>query len=637
MKITEQTVSWNIDIFPTIPLHEKIICMIDPRHDNVERILSVHLVPPPPWIKNVSDDYVKFIYCPDIIPKIECTYYINKKLFVCTKIKYIETVNYETLFKQLFEILGLEYLPVHEIKYKGMDILYVKKWCLEIFADVITNCSAISNNIALCEQICTIHKKKVYTMITDTNVKITLTPSNIGIYVLVSKLSSKSMLPIIIHMLNDKIFPIYENEYEQRKGYYMKCMNEIVLKNPVKKTFNYTYTVPTWTECNITEIEQQTHVTITVEVNDTKYCVTIINVRNQKHLQYILHFLPYENVTDNYTYIDTIESLRQEVPSLFIKNYTRECSNVPRLILYTEQNIKNSLLYHDRLYVAPPGYVVGLKVNRLPNKDKFPYLVTYYEYNHLENKRSNTYKFLVGELSNKYNNKFFNSLKNLLNFALPECKLLLNPDIPSYIIKQETPGLNENELFLLIKNGNPASKIYRYYEELLHISIHVIVVNSTDLQYVPKKQYIWEPVYDRHVVIYEHIKQIYDNTHIYYELFKDDNDNCIFSGDNKKIQSIIAHKKSLSLRPPDTRRAVKQYIDEHGMCRIIQLHDGSEEFVYTRPQVLPLIDNIDCFYHTHLNKLNLVKEEMKILPIDPIRTSTSTLIFYSNEESYKNA
>ena len=56
------------------------------------------------------------------------------------------------------------------------------------------------------------------------------------------------------------------------------------------------------------------------------------------------------------------------------------------------------ILYYGRYYTSPPGYFVGLKGDRLSNKDTYKYLVMCYRTNHLERTNSITYKYVYDKV-----------------------------------------------------------------------------------------------------------------------------------------------------------------------------------------------------------------------------------------------
>ena len=102
-------------------------------------------------------------------------------------------------------------------------------------------------------------------------------------------------------------------------------------------------------------------------------------------------------VTSGAAQVTGIKKLRQEVPSLFINNYTRECPILPIMVSQEEadriRDSKRVIFYplddveNGRHYTAPEGYYVGLKRNRLRNRHDFYYLITCYLFDHMKKAR----------------------------------------------------------------------------------------------------------------------------------------------------------------------------------------------------------------------------------------------------------
>lgn len=131
------------------------------------------------------------------------------------------------------------------------------------------------------------------------------------------------------------------------------------------------------------------------------------------------------------TRINTLDQLRSCVPELFVNNYSRECPILPVLIPEDEaQNLAEAgvrvILYPlpydpkvSRYYTAPDEYFVGLKKNRLPNRNMFTHLITCYDKDHMLRKSSETYiyyhakKSLGEDGSGKSTNKVISSLRSL--------------------------------------------------------------------------------------------------------------------------------------------------------------------------------------------------------------------------------
>lgn len=605
MKITEVSISWKICRHPTTPIDDNIILMVDPRGKDIER--AIHITQDknelPEWILQPKANNLKFIYNSPL-QKIECMYYSANKVFKCSKIKYANVSKLYSCLNNIFNIMRTEPIEIVSTKYKATEVIYIEKpWIKEIFAEIVTNDPRVSQVAALCEQISTIKERRLFLMAIDVNnciVRVSLTASDKdkGILVMISKVEDINIFQTVLSILKE-IFEIYNNSYKELRDVYKSTFKEIIISKSENKV------------------------------------------------------------------ISGIKMLRQEVPLLFISNYTRECPVLPIIISEKEaKQRENVIYYYGRYYTAPDGYYVGLKKNRLKNNNLFPCLITCYLSNHMEKPGSETYnyykdtvnkekkaskikdipKFLIDHDKNNYIRIKSNSFTSALEVAT-EKKIDID-NLPWYpqLVKQELWNETDDNIMKIIKSDYKGSLTFRYFEELLQVSIHVIVIQNGQYQeIIPDhiKPYIWDYPYDSHVVIFENTKSIYGNTHFWYDVLAvslrgSRQSTKILPTSDPLVSSIIFQKFNISLRPPEHEsNLIGQFIDDQGKCRIIVLSDGSQQMTLTRPLLTDVIDKPVCFYESNANKLNKAKEQMGISILDLNKQSNKVIKFFPNNESFK--
>jgi hypothetical protein len=349
---------------------------------------------------------------------------------------------------------------------------------------------------------------------------------------------------------------------------------------------------------------------------------------------------------------------------------------------------------YSRYYVSlDKNLCVGLKLNRLKNSNIFPYLVTCYKSDHMQRPRSETYKYynktttsnlrrystvpirkqlLALNLNNHYclqpaisetHDNFYCALSIATNFPFSlgptneashsfspgtsrKASGIFGKDISThqfpywpYLVKQEAWQHSDNEIMNIIRgNDTPVvgSVFFRYFEELLHVSIHVCTIFQGEKHMIPDhiSPYIWTDPYAQHIVLFEHKKRLYgDNLYSYQILTRKADGSTVFGREDPAVQQIIAEKRSLSVAAKDFPNVESQIIDENGKCRIIR-QGGRNIDVLTRPLHVPVMQSIPCPLITHITYMNRIKQNIKAPLIDITRCSTSKLRYFPDNDSF---
>jgi hypothetical protein len=125
------------------------------------------------------------------------------------------------------------------------------------------------------------------------------------------------------------------------------------------------------------------------------------------------------------------------------------------------------------------------------------------------------------------------------------------------LVRQEMWNETDEAIAEEITNGR-GSLVYRYFEELLQTSIHVVVIEDGKFQEaVPnhERPYIWTYPYSSHVVVFENVKKIYGETRCWYEVLSTSPK---APAPNRFIQklSVFAPFHSVASRPSSYTRTV---------------------------------------------------------------------------------
>jgi hypothetical protein len=339
-----------------------------------------------------------------------------------------------------------------------------------------------------------------------------------------------------------------------------------------------------------------------------------------------------------------INDLRDRFPELFANNYTRECHNLP-LMLDTEEEankyremgrlvIKYPLKgKYSKWYTSPSDDLyVGLKLNRLSNKDKFKYIVNCYTSNHYETPSRETYVYYHGDNGSKkesaanlitlkilapgrrgplpiamtveYNldgymrigtgGLFVQCIATALGVDPRDYPKMVHKGIKNgllNVVKQEAWNKSDDEILKdVIKN--PDGKYYRLLEELYECNILLVEIGHRAKYVISipscKDKYIWEPRDGKYIVVMKNQKKLYDDHLVSYELVVNGSKST-FNKKDPLVSAIVSFKLAHTMRSDVDEKGVKaQYITEHGKCNIVMTKHGMTK-CNSRPLYKPTI------------------------------------------------
>jgi hypothetical protein len=319
---------------------------------------------------------------------------------------------------------------------------------------------------------------------------------------------------------------------------------------------------------------------------------------------------------DNET--NKLRMLRKEVPDLFICNYSRECPILP--IIANDDDIinKKCLFYEGVYYTAPYGYYVGLKRNRLLNKDKYRYLVTAYKTDHSIRTNTATYEYLYNKNTdvtkknpkNKYNIKsgiYFEEKHKYDNFG--ECIEIIfgsfkhsNVDI----CKQELWYMDNIEI-----NKNIDGELYyRCFEEKYKCNIILLVYSKGDYTIsIPhhKDKYFWNIINSKYcVIIIKVLSPYHMNEKEYYEIACSKGSYIYNINNNNICKQLLDEKLSMTYRgiPPKMKNIYAQYINIYGKCVSVIDKYGNEERCNYRPLNIKIYTPNNSIIYNHYKYLS---------------------------------
>ena len=692
--LTEVSVSVKLSHDPKTPVNDAIPFMVDTRKPNkLERVLprqdSEDGEAIPDWIIRPKANCLRFIFAKDegneIYQDVECTYNPTSvltfhgikynKLLANTKAhtRCVFLSEYDSNYgsgyiNKILKILDTTALDNSRItRYKGMAKMYISvPFDKDILADVIMNDYRLSNMMALCEKTSTLGNRRLF------SVAISLS-----------------------HNLENEKYTenLHASGYQSdnassyaRVALAEKCINDDITTEIIAMI------------SKLPNEESLTYVAMSIKHAFDMY-ETAYNDINYGNEDYVADnegsFASKSSIAEG------IKQLRKELPELFVNNYTRECPILPIMVSEEETRILRSqgfsvILYpkevsskYSRYYTAPDGYYVGLKRNRLSNRNLFPCLVTCYLLDHMKREGSETYKYYNGvstdDMLHKHklrpvpkaiallysNNPSDTSYhrKKALSFisALEQAtgsEIVFGEhnvfsseysNLPLYpqVTRQEMWDKSDTEIMNIIINCSCygyGSSVYRYFEEMLKVSIHVVVIRDGTFEpLIPKHKgvYIWDAPYMEHVVIFETFKTTYGNTSCSYEYLvkvsrpssgnrnanRRNVENHKFHSEDSMIRSILLQKYSESQKPTSVVDAKEQLIDNFGKCREITMYDGSKIQTFTRPLTIAVTPDPTCFFDSHIRKMNKIKLEMGVELTDLLKRSTTKIIYFPNDES----
>lgn len=486
-----------------------------------------------------------------------------------------------------------------------------KKWKRHLFADLITNHIYLSKIISVYEKRKPLHRRK-YLNVLLLNLLFTIRESNEENIVVVRTCKAKSSSDTeFMFLIIQLCFDIYDEKYEYLNSLYTE----------IESLF---------------PIDPQD---ITISKPDYR-----------------------------------IERLRKINPALFTYNYTRE-GMLPTFV--PEDKIS---YYRDRGYtiikypkedtplsfnymIEKDGYFVGLKRNRLSNKNKYPLIVTGYKTNHLNRPRSITYNYYNSDISHvpqkrdrkkfkivyeeeelafpKYLEEFLeykrirrashSSFLKLISFIfkydysllilkLKENKSQLN------LCKQDLPNESYLEIMKIIDQDRYTDKLYRLIEEIFDCNIIILSYNSSISRIfdIPTTRfpYIWNIQKEKTLILIKTYKLIYSEEIFIFDFVKY-KDNFLFDSSDALCSKLIHDKKKITDRGIDAiPESISQYLDDYGRC--VQTYDEiNDKWVICRSQPLNL----------PLKKRNLSKIESHIRKINDIKRTNNLLYLKWNSSN----
>ncbi len=378
-----------------------------------------------------------------------------------------------------------------------------------------------------------------------------------------------------------------------------------------------------------------------------------------------------------------IEDLREKLPELFASNYTRECHRLP-VMLESKKEVKayekmgrDVIKYpksgpYARWYTSPSDDLyVGLKVNRLANKDMFKYIVVCYTSNHLLNPSKRTYQYYFNddqtkEAKHKDEIKTLKALGNGRKGPIPHMmeaeygvqgykrlgtggsfKHCLDVAMGAHDVAQAVK-VNPNLLLLLAQDTTYISitdkrawqdvdgaLFYRLFEEIYRCNIIVVQVDHRGRYRlcIPRNGYIWETCkYPDYVVVLKNIRKLYHDTSITYELIIKE-DIYTFSRDDDLVSKLIRVKTQSTTRPYYDRKVHKkdirkQHIDDEGRCVLVSLKNGSIEECVTRPYPVPRLEEKDVLKNCSILYMHRGDR--------PWLTTTRDYLYFPDDASFRD-
>ncbi|KAG0201758.1 hypothetical protein BGX28_005533 [Mortierella sp. GBA30] len=341
-----------------------------------------------------------------------------------------------------------------------------------------------------------------------------------------------------------------------------------------------------------------------------------------------------------------IDALRSRLPELFANNYTRECHNLP-VMLDTEEEAekyrkmgRSVIKYplhgkYSRWFTSPSDDLyVGIKINRLCNKDKFKHIVTCYTSNHLENPSRETYVYYHGDNGIKRESSvslitlrilptgrrgplpaamaiehnldgysrlgtggpFLDCIAHALDVNAKKFPKLVRKGVKDgllNVVRQEMWDRTNEEILVGIDDSLDGTKYYRLFEEVYQCNIIIVEIGHRGKYTVSipecKGKYIWEPRKGKYIIVTRNEKRLYEDHMISYELVINQ-DKMVFDKKDPLVLALKSIKLTQTVRSDVKENDVQsQYITEHGKCNIVITKDGIVK-CNSRPLYKPLVD-----------------------------------------------
>lgn len=580
VKITEVSLFFVVSGIPKTYVGKEMPFVANTIGDDVERVISTTTSIIPWWIYDPQPDTIRFVYlC--CLQDVECSYSGAQSTIAFRGIKYKNMDKFNGHIDAVLNLIGVEHAGPTNTRYKAVAKANLcAPWNQNLMADVITNDSDMVQSMAVCERLSTLGNRRLFSAVIGDMCRVALTHANGQIVAMMSKLSD-----------------------EEASFRAADVLKQLIAKYETK-----------WT---------------------TAVSSLVRPVETAAH---------------------SILELRDKLPELFVNNYTRECPILPIMVPESGERV---ILYptdgeYARYYTAPEGYFVGLKRNRLANKKTFPCLVTCYLQNHIERKGSETQMYYAAaadtvEKSERKkplpksisNPSYYRKKASSFHDAVEQAtgwKIGRFPWCPQ-VVKQELWDWQDDNIMAAITGSTEVgSCIYRYFEELIGVSIHVVVIKDGNFEsLVPRHRgkYVWSPPYpDQHIVVFETHKTTYGNKSCCYDYLTKGSATMFDGGDSVVSYLTVQKAKDCVLPAQKNEKIQTQVIDRNGKCCRVTYDDGRQELTFTRPMAVPVIPEQACFFDFHVKKLNVAKQELGIKPLDLSKRSNNDVLYFPNEASF---
>jgi Family of unknown function (DUF5757) len=593
VRVTEVSLSFGVARPPRTNVDRSMPYFANALGEDVERVIPSVPAQRPQWIDEPQPGTVRFVYSVGFLQDVECSYSERSSVLTFHGIKYKHIDQFNAHVNDVLRVLDTEPSSLPVTKYKAVAKFDVRApWDQDALADIITNDPDIAQVIALCERTSTLGGRRLFSVVICES----------GTVLCRAAITHAPTCGVALAMMSK----LPDEDTSMRAAEILGKLFELY-------------------ENNIGRGPAE---------DDTGHEIT------------------------------GIESLREKLPELFVNNYTRECPILPVMLSPSEaerqRKTKRVILYpsegtFSRYYTAPEGYFVGLKRNRLSNRNWFPCLVTCYLQDHMLRSGSETHRYYndvrpaIADAKKRplpksiqdpnYRRKRADSFLDALELA-SGVKLESFRWLPQ-LVKQEMWDLSDDDIMAAVtgRDTQSGSLVFRYFEEAIGVSVHVVVIRDGNFEsLVPrhKGRYVWTPPYPLHVVLFETHRTTYGERSCSYDLLTKGNAT-LFDGDDHVVSYITEHKTVVSVGPPDIgydAEVVEQTLDRNGKCAAVTMSDGRLVRTYTRPLAVPVTPEPTCFLDSHVRKMNEAKREMGLPQVDLSKRSNNDVLYFPNDASF---
>ena len=590
VRVTEVSLSFDVARPPRTHVDKSMPYFANTLGEDVERVVPAGRAQRPQWIDEPQPGTVRFVYSVEGLQDVECSYSGQSSVMTFHGIKYKHVDQFNAHVSDVLRVLDTDSSGPPVTKYKAVATFDVcAPWDQDALADIITNDPDIAQVMALCERTSTLGGRRLFSVVIADS-------GNVLCRAAITHVQTCGVALAMMSKLPDEDTSLRAAE---------------AIRNLLKLYENNVGCVPV------------------------------------------------EDVTDHET--TGIESLRKKLPELFVNNYTRECPVLPVMLSSYEaerqMQARRVILYpsggtFSRYYTAPDGYFVGLKRNRLSNRNLFPCLVTCYLQDHMLRSGSETHRYYndVRHASPDAKKRPLpksiqdpNYKRKRAESFLDALELASGVKVESFrwlpqLVKQEMWDVSDDDIMAAATGGTASgSLMFRYFEEAVGVSVHVVVIRDGNFEpLVPRHRgrYVWAPPYPLHVVVFETHRTTYGERSCSYEFLTRGN-TTLFDDDDPVVSYITKHKGAASVPPPSLpENAIEQTLDRNGKCAAVTTSDGVTVRTYTRPLAVPVTPETTCFLDPHVRKMNEAKRDMGLIQVDLSKRSNNDVLYFPNDASY---